>query len=385
MNQRFFSGIFAALLTTIGMTTSSYAQSAKRFDQVSESNVPQTQQTSKNASRQPATSNRVQPPEVVKVGEYQSQVRMACLATRPCNNSVGVATLLDRVVVAKILPHEVRGYKAATLYVRSIPILTFLGSRVTPTQDTKMGEILSSAGGFPKQMSSDASNQNDPVARATTVAAKLNQLSLENVDASAIAVSWNSDKGSYVIKVNGEKLVEVNRKTILPDTTRNPAVDALQATNRLRRLMGNAPPLREIAGLSKQPQRVAYNPRANRAAAPTNRRLTTRPVMGQSSGMASWYGYGFHGLRSASGERFNQNAMTAAHRTLPFGTQVRVTNRNNGRSVIVRINDRGPFIRGRIIDVSAGAAKILGMTSSGVAPVQLEILGRPQTVAVDEN
>jgi hypothetical protein len=92
MNQRFFSGIFAALLTTIGMTTSSYAQSAKRFDQVSESNVPQKQQTSKNASRQPATSNRVQPPEVIKVGEYQSQVRMACLATRPCNNSVGVAT-----------------------------------------------------------------------------------------------------------------------------------------------------------------------------------------------------------------------------------------------------------------------------------------------------
>jgi hypothetical protein len=103
-------------------------------------------------------------------------------------------------------------------------------------------------------MSSDASNQNDPVARATTVAAKLNQLSLENVDASAIAVSWNGDKGSYVIKVNGEKLVEVNRKTILPDTTRNPAVDALQATNRLRRLMGNAPPLREIAGYPNGPR-----------------------------------------------------------------------------------------------------------------------------------
>ncbi len=101
--------------------------------------------------------------------------------------------------------------------------------------------------------------------------------------------------------------------------------------------------------------------------------------------MASWYGYAGNGTQSASGERFNENAMTAAHRTLPFGTQVRVTNTNNGRSVIVRINDRGPFIRGRIIDVSAGAARVLGMISSGVAPVRVEILGKPQKVAIDEN
>lgn len=94
------------------------------------------------------------------------------------------------------------------------------------------------------------------------------------------------------------------------------------------------------------------------------------------SGQASWYGPGFHGRRTANGEIYNQNAFTAAHKTLRFGTRVRVTNLNNGRSVVVRINDRGPYARGRIIDVSAAAANSLRMVSSGVAPVRVTILGR---------
>ena len=94
------------------------------------------------------------------------------------------------------------------------------------------------------------------------------------------------------------------------------------------------------------------------------------------NGKASWYGGKFHGRLTASGEVFNSNALTAAHRTLPFGTRVRVTNINNGRSVIVRINDRGPFVKGRIIDVSAGAAQKLNMINSGTATVRLEILGK---------
>lgn len=94
----------------------------------------------------------------------------------------------------------------------------------------------------------------------------------------------------------------------------------------------------------------------------------------QMRGIASWYGPGLHGRRSASGERFNQHAMTAAHRSLPFGTQVRVTNLKNGRSVVVRINDRGPFTRNRVIDLSAAAARILRMKRSGTAPVQVEVV-----------
>jgi rare lipoprotein A len=95
-----------------------------------------------------------------------------------------------------------------------------------------------------------------------------------------------------------------------------------------------------------------------------------------ASGEASWYGPGFHGRTTANGEVFNQNELTAAHPNLPFGTQVKVTNMNNGRSVVVRINDRGPYAGGRIIDLSAAAARVLGLITSGVAPVQLEILGR---------
>jgi rare lipoprotein A len=90
------------------------------------------------------------------------------------------------------------------------------------------------------------------------------------------------------------------------------------------------------------------------------------------SGRASWYGPGFHGRRTASGERFQASAMTAAHRTLPFGTRVRVTHVGNGRSVVVRINDRGPFHRGRIIDLAAGPAQMLGLTNVGSAYVSLQ-------------
>lgn len=91
-------------------------------------------------------------------------------------------------------------------------------------------------------------------------------------------------------------------------------------------------------------------------------------------GMASWYGGKFNGRRTASGDIFNQNKMTAAHKTLPFGTRVRVTNIDNGKSVDVVINDRGPFAHGRIIDLSSGAAKKLGMIETGTARVRVTSL-----------
>jgi len=91
-------------------------------------------------------------------------------------------------------------------------------------------------------------------------------------------------------------------------------------------------------------------------------------------GTASWYGPGHDGLRTASGERFNMNALTAAHRTLPFGTIVQVTNLDNERSVRVRINDRGPHVANRILDLSAAAARSLGITAKGVARVRIEVV-----------
>jgi rare lipoprotein A len=93
-----------------------------------------------------------------------------------------------------------------------------------------------------------------------------------------------------------------------------------------------------------------------------------------TDGLASYYGDRFNGRRTASGERFDQGELTAAHRTLEFGTRVLVTNKDNGRSVEVTINDRGPYTRGRSIDLSKEAAREIGMLGRGVAPVELRVL-----------
>jgi len=93
----------------------------------------------------------------------------------------------------------------------------------------------------------------------------------------------------------------------------------------------------------------------------------------RKTGIASWYKMG---KVTANGERFNPNGLTAAHRHLPFGTKVRVTNIKNGRKVVVRINDRGPFIKNRIIDLAYGAARRIGLDQSGITKVKLEIIGR---------
>lgn len=101
-----------------------------------------------------------------------------------------------------------------------------------------------------------------------------------------------------------------------------------------------------------------------------------RVVRHTERGNASWYGDKFHGKRTASGEIFDENALTASHRTLPFGTIIRVTNLKNGKSVKVRINDRGPSVRGRITDVSKAAARELDMVRDGVVPVRIEVIRR---------
>lgn len=102
--------------------------------------------------------------------------------------------------------------------------------------------------------------------------------------------------------------------------------------------------------------------------------LTLAPAEAEAEqGRASWYAFT---TITASGERANPSAMTAAHRTLPFGTRVRVDNLDNGRSVVVRINDRGPFIRGRIIDVTRAAAGQLGFVNAGTARVRVSVIGR---------
>jgi len=103
--------------------------------------------------------------------------------------------------------------------------------------------------------------------------------------------------------------------------------------------------------------------------------METKPPRGTTyRGIASFYADDFHGKKTSNGEIFDMNGLTAAHRTLPFNTWLEVRNLSNGRSVIVRVNDRGPFIEGRIIDLSYGAARELGMVNTGVQEVELVVL-----------
>src|SRR6266581_5432053 len=111
----------------------------------------------------------------------------------------------------------------------------------------------------------------------------------------------------------------------------------------------------------------------------TKQAKRTRPYQ---VGTASWYGSYFHGKETASGEAFNMYDLTAAHPTLPLGTYVKVTNLRNGRVVVVRVNDRGPVVEGRIIDLSYEAARVLHLEHQGIQQVRLDLVSEPQTVAL---
>ncbi len=100
----------------------------------------------------------------------------------------------------------------------------------------------------------------------------------------------------------------------------------------------------------------------------------TEKASNEKAGKASWYGPGFHGKLTANGERYNMNGITAAHKTLKFGTKVKITNVENGKSIVVRINDRGPYTKGRQFDLSKGAFRRIASISAGVIKIKYEIL-----------
>jgi rare lipoprotein A len=128
-----------------------------------------------------------------------------------------------------------------------------------------------------------------------------------------------------------------------------------------------------VAAVMRQESRRARSRQQARTQPARTRQARTQQAKTQhaSSGVASYY---WQGTRTASGERFNPKELTAAHPSLPFGTKVRVTNVSTGKSVTVRVNDRGPFVRGRVIDVSHSAAQSLGMVGQGVAKVKLDVV-----------
>lgn len=375
MNQRHLWTVVALLSAILGTPLSCRSQTS-------------TAKVVPVASATPSPAN-----DAVKVGEYQNKV----------NSSV---------TAAEIHTHSLAGKQAATVYLRNIPLLTFVGQeQAVSSGETKIGTVNNVGGiqmyapsamettkvatvGIEGDLTVNPANSDVDVTvqKATVAASRINDLIRQKVDAKKITVSWqrngaievanawqdknlsdqSATKGSYVIKVDGQELLRIDGNTRLPDSTNNPAQDALQATNRLRRLVGNASPLTTIENMpNRSPITI---PGIGSPKLPT--KVAVGPVTFTLRGKASFYGYDGSGNKTATGERFNPEAMTAAHRTLPFGTRVRVTNNNNGRSVVVRINDRGPFIRGRVIDLSYGAARVIGMISNGIAPVTVEVLGK---------
>jgi rare lipoprotein A len=296
--------------------------------------------------------------------------------------------------IAKIYTHKLNGKNAATVYVRGIPVVTYIESEqsnsennsadpsTTPKSKSEIkGEtknnselvklssnISSSLTSKSSKLSTDSSEylltSSNPVERATAAAAMINQLNRDGLEASQIVPAWNN--GSYVIKFGDRATLKFDGQAMFPEPRASKSEDVLESANLLRRLLGSANPVTEVANAPKTslPKGTVFTPALNSR------------IVGIMSGMASWYGPGFDGNYSASGEVFNANDLTAAHPDLPFGTLVRVVNMDNGQSVVVRINDRGPYAHGRVIDVSTAAASIIGLVSSGVAPVRLEVLSR---------
>lgn len=370
MNQQIWSSLTTATLIITSLSTASagHTEVSPAVDDSPRANVSLEDYAPDPSVTTSPIPISVNPAAIdaVKVGEYQSQDEPE----------------QAEETIALIQSHDMDGRPAATLYVQEIPVLTFLGSALPSSSnaavsaverfaDVKVATVEAPASAaMPIVHSAESttseqtgSSQPDPVWRATAIAAQLNQVYRDRLDANAITANWDAARERYVVKINDQELVEINSDTILPDTTHDPAIDVLQVANRLRRLMGGASPLTNVAGRPQEPQQISLG-----------------PVRLNIQGLASWYGPGFNGNRSANGEIFNQNALTAAHRSLPFGTQVRVTNLRNGQSVVVRITDRGPYSGHRVIDLSAAAARAVGMIQAGVAPVSLDVLGTARTI-----
>lgn len=211
-------------------------------------------------------------------------------------------------------------------------------------------------------------NQETAYERVRKVAERLHErLSAKPDAASRIRPIWRkNDKGAMeaLLTMDGETLAVVDAKTVHAAQEEAPKLAFLYA-NRLRRSLGVTPiHIHQFPYAAGHPIATTCPP----AYKSTGRKQT---------GMASWYGGFFHGRRAADGSRFNQHALTAAHKTLPFGTIVRVSNQRTHKSCFVKITDRGPYAHGRIIDLSRGAAKAIGMLGSGVARVSLEVV-RPR-------
>ena len=333
----------------------------------------------------------------------QSEPKAINAASTSLSNSLKVGETRSQSLVrtkddaiATIHTHKLNGKNAATVYVRGIPVVTYIESEESakPTSDNAQKDSLSGsktksetkknsessklASTNIKLGSSDSNNSaksandssesllasSDPIERATAAAALINQLNRDGLDPNKIIPNWKN--GNYVIDLGDRATLKFDKQAVFPESLQDQTQDVLESANLLRRLLGGANPLSEVSN----------SPKPKFAGNPSFRPALNSRIVGVMSGMASWYGPGFDGNYSASGEIFNARDLTAAHPSLPFGTLVRVVNMDNGQSVVVRINDRGPYAHGRVIDISTAAANVIGLIASGVAPVRLEVLSK---------
>ncbi len=388
----------AALAIVSGLTSQSIqAQTTAPNSQVSASPASDSR-ASKLSTDVDGSSQNQSPTTPIKIGETRSQS-----LTRTQNDAI-----------ARIHSHQLNGKNAATVYVRGIPVVTYIESedvsvstnsspssnqksevkvkfneqnplksqstknpaiKVASSDGKKNSEAVKLPSASSEQSSSESLQESidsfdylltsrNPVERATAAAALINQLKRDGIDANTIIPAWKN--GDYVIKFGDRAMLKFDKQALFSESLQNQNQSVLESANLLRRLLGGAAPVAEVLNAPK-PQlaaRAIFSPSLNSR------------VVGVMSGMASWYGPGFDGNYSASGEVFNARDLTAAHPSLPFGTLVRVVNMDNGQSVVVRINDRGPYAHGRVIDISEAAAGVIGLISSGVAPVKLEVLAK---------
>ena len=197
-----------------------------------------------------------------------------------------------------------------------------------------------------------------PYLRAKQAAHRLQALLRNKATYLDVAVAQTAE-GLYTINVGPSVVTTVDAKTAEYQGLQ-PQVLAELWKQKLRVALGEKPPTALATAVSNQVSGLAQS--------------VQQQGVKLAEGMASWYGPGFHGRRCADGSRFDMHGLTAAHRTLPFGTKLRVVNMRTGKSCVVRVTDRGPFSGHRILDLSKGAAAAIGMLSSGVAKVRLERL-----------
>jgi len=280
---------------------------------------------------------------------------------------------VSRDSLTRVVPHTENGRAAATVFLRGLPVITYLGPAGEPTtaiptaNDVKVAnpaERLKTEGtGGPETLRGLQVVPN-PTERAAIAAATLTELSRSGLAADSVQAVWQD--GRFWIRLGDRAQFVLEEGVQLPNTTGDREQDALQMANLLRRLLGNAAPLPRVANVPPRPVAPA---------------IASVPAVGRPrrvfSGLASWYGPGLYGRPTATGRPLARNSFHAAHPYLPLGTKVRITNVTNGRSAVLRVEDRGPFHGNRLLDITEAAARALDMLSAGLATVRVEVLSLP--------